>query len=78
MLHRSIYKVTKFQLPTPKCFSTVVKNILMSNRVKSALLMLQKPGDSVTNETQINSQSNKISMSSFAGPSTSRSDPLYT
>ena len=28
MLHRSILKVTKFQLPPPKCLSTVVKNIL--------------------------------------------------
>ena len=28
MLHRLILKATKFQLPTPKCLSTVVKNIL--------------------------------------------------
>ena len=41
MLHRLILKVTKFQLPPPKCLSTGVKNILglpswspMSNRVK--------------------------------------------
>ena len=44
MHHRLILKVTKFQLPPPKCLSTVVKNILffggiipppsMSNRVK--------------------------------------------
>ena len=27
MLHRLMLKVTNFQLPTPKCFSTVVKNI---------------------------------------------------
>ena len=42
MLHRLILKVTKFQLPPPKRFGTVVKNIFegaimpppMSNRVK--------------------------------------------
>ena len=28
MLHRLIFKVTKFQLPTPNRFRTVVKNIL--------------------------------------------------
>ena len=27
MPHRFILKVRKFQLPNPKCFSTVVKNI---------------------------------------------------
>ena len=28
MLNRLILKVTKFQLPSPKCLGTVVKNIL--------------------------------------------------
>ena len=38
MLHILILKVTKFQLPPPKRFGKVVKNILgapMSNRVKA-------------------------------------------
>ena len=45
MLHRSILKVTKFQLPPPKRLGTVGKNILgghhapMSNRVKEHVII---------------------------------------
>ena len=38
MLNRLILKVTKFQLPPPKCLGTVVKNILGGRDSKMGLL----------------------------------------
>ena len=60
MFHKLTLKITKFQLPSPKRFSTVGKNILedhhaplpMSNRVKPRQKLKYADSDDVINNAQ--------------------------